>query len=155
MKAFGVSLIVLFALLVAGCKAGGDAAVVGKWKGAVKMGDNGKKDDPGAKMAEALASMMSMDVELKADHTFSLSMMMMPIEGSWSMSGNRVSLTPKTVAGMSPEDFNKKNSSKGSLQQTSSFDKPLELELQPDGKTMKAVSEKPSTDGTEMIFTKQ
>jgi len=158
MKAIGLSFVLLVALLAGGCKAGGESAVVGKWKGQIKM-DESKKDDPAAKMAEAFASMLTMDVEMKSDHSFKLTVMMMPIEGSWSMSGSKVSLTPKTIAGLSPEEYQKQQAkSGGSLSKTSSgdFDKPLNLELQPDGKTMKMVKDGAApSGGGDFVFTKE
>jgi len=153
MRAFVFSVLVVFAVSLIGCKAGGETAVVGKWKGQIKM-EESKKDDPGAKFAEALAGMMAMDLELKADHKFTMSMMMINLEGDWSMSGSRVTLVPKTVMGMSVEDYKKKETASGTMSKTNGPDKPMELELQGDGKTMKGVDPDSSSKGAELVFTK-
>lgn len=155
MKAFMFSLLAIVAVALVGCKGGGgETAVIGKWKGEIKLPE-AKKDDPGAKMAEAFASMMSMDLELKADHKFTMTMMMFPIDGDWSMSGNRVSLVPKSVMGMTVEDFKKKQAASGSMSKSSdSPDKPIELELAGDGKTMKGIDTSSGAKSGELVFTK-
>jgi len=156
MKPFGAFLAILLVLLIAGCKAGGEAAVVGNWSGALKIPE-AKKDDPMAKMAEGFASMLSMDLELKADHKFKITMMMIPIEGDWAMSGNQVTLTPKTFLGMTAEEYKKTQAKSGNtMSQTQDPSKPLVLELQSDG-TMKMIdTEKKATAAPgDMIFTKK
>jgi hypothetical protein len=137
-----------------GCK-GGESAVVGKWKGEIKVA--GSKDDPGAKFAEALGSMMSMDLELKSDHTFAMTMMMLPIGGDWSMSDNSVTLTPKIFMGMTKEEFEKKEKEKGgTFTKSADADKPIVLELQPDG-TMVGQDQNSAKgpDSSKLVFTKK
>lgn len=152
-------LLCLLTLALVGCGSGSsEANVVGKWKGELKM-PSLSKDDPMAKMAEGLMGMMAMNVEFKADHKFTLTMMGMPIEGDWAMSGNTVTLTPTTVMGLTPEEAKKKFKSSGSL--SSSQDdpsKPIKLEMQSDGKTMKALDDngKPGDSSKgELVFTKE
>jgi hypothetical protein len=55
--------------------------MIGKWKGEVKMPED-KKDDPMAKMGEAMLGMFTMDLELKEENKFSLTMLFIPIAGT-------------------------------------------------------------------------
>lgn len=150
-----LSFAVVLAVFAFGCKGGvSEDAVVGKWKGEVKMPESAK-DDPMAKMGEAFMGMMSMDLDLKADKTFTLTMVFIPIAGDWSMSGNVVTLTPKTVMGMTKEEVAKQQEKEGKKPEAG-MDKPMRLEVQPDGKSMKALDqlggEKDSPG--EFVFTK-
>ena len=155
MKTFAAGLLLLAALLVSGCKGGGEAAVIGKWKGEIKMPEN-QKDDPAAKFAEAFASMLNMDLEMKEDHTYKMVVMIISMEGNWSMSGNTVTLTPKTIMGLTPEEFKKeqekKNPNAVTLSKNEDMVKPMTLTLAGDGKSMTASD--PSGKGN-LVFSKK
>jgi hypothetical protein len=130
-------------VLAMGCKGGvAEDALVGKWKGEVKMPES-SKDDPMAKMGEAMMSMMAMDLELKADKKFTLMVFIIPISGDWSLSGNVVTLQPTTVMGLTPEEFAKQQAKEGEKPTGDPNDvkKPMRLEVQPDGKSMKALDD--------------
>lgn len=154
--------IALLVIVLAGCKAGGgEAAVIGKWKSDIKTSAS-TSNDPQAKMMQSLMSIMSMDVEIKADHKYKMTVMgMVPIEGDWSMSGSTVTLDPKTVMGVSTEEFLKEQKAKnpGTMAATNANQgtQQMILELQSDGKTLKAVPPKgtPDTSGMELTFSKQ
>jgi hypothetical protein len=85
--------IVLAVMLVAGC---GGANVVGKYKGSI---EGMKTDNP---MAAALAESMmgNLTLELKPDKTFSMNMMV-PLEGSYTVSGSTLTLKVEKAMGMS------------------------------------------------------
>jgi hypothetical protein len=74
------------------------------------------------------------------------------------MSGNVVTLQPDTVFGLTPEEFAKQNNkdAKNSTSKPEDMKKPMRLEVQPDGKTMKALDDMAGekTPG-DFIFTKQ
>jgi hypothetical protein len=152
----------LLALALAGCKSTvTEASLVGTYKGEIKMPE-ASKDDPMAKMGEAMLGMLagSLKLELKADHKFTL-VMMLPISGDWSLSGNTVTLTPTTVMGLTFEEARKEQEKQqkaggGTLMKTDDQDKPIQLQVSPDGKTLKGVDESsgPASKG-ELIFTKQ
>lgn len=127
-----------FALLLSACSSP-EKKVIGKWKGEVAMP---KSDDPGSQMANAMASMFAsaINLELKSDKTFTLNLFI-SIEGTWSMAGNTVTLTPKAAAGM--------DSAKMSDQ------KPIELELSGDGKTLTAKPDDSSKDQGSLTFKKE
>lgn len=149
--------VALLVLVLVGCKSGGEAAVIGKWKSEIKV--DSSQTGPGAQLLQAIGG-MAMDVEFKSDHKYRMTVAaMIPIEGDWSMSGNRVTLTPKTIMGMSVEDAVKqakqKNPSAMAMAGPSQQTQPMLLDLQSDGKTMKAVINKPEAAGTEITFTKQ
>lgn len=148
-------LLSLLALVLVGCGTS-QQSLIGKYKGEIKMSE-ADKDNPMAKMAEAMMSMMSFDLELKEDNKFTMMLMAIPVDGDWSLSGKTITLTPKTVMGLSPEEFEKQNN-KGSATTAKSgnMDKPIRLEVQSDGKSLKAIDdfggEKSPGD---MIFVKQ
>jgi hypothetical protein len=108
------------AAVLAGC-APGEAALVGKWKGDVKMSET-ERQAPLANVATGLASSVTMDVA--PDHTFRMTAMVMPIEGTWLMEGRRAVFTPKEVFGFKRSDG------------------PFTLELGPDGRSLTPVDPK-------------
>ncbi|MBC8063992.1 MAG: hypothetical protein H7Y17_04125 [Chlorobia bacterium] len=157
-----MKLIALFLCVVAiatvGCKgAPSQSNLVGKWKGEVKMPAT-TKDDPMAKMGEAMLGMFTFDLELKAENKFTLTMVFIPIEGEWSMSGNVVTLTPKTVMGLTPDEFAKEQAKQknNTTSKTEDMRKPIRLEVQADGKSMKALDDLGGQKSQgDLIFTKQ
>ncbi len=127
-------------MVLVGCGAS-QQSLIGKYKGEVKMPETAK-DDPMAKLGEAMIGMMSFDLELKEANQFTLMLMIIPIEGDWSLSGKTITLTPKTVMGLSPEEFEKQNNKGGStMSKSGRMDKPIRLEVQPDGKSLKALDD--------------
>lgn len=145
-------LLALFSLLLVGCSGGSEGALLGKYKGEIKLTEEQKKD-PMAKMAEGMMGLFAMDLELKAEKKFTLTVMGMPIEGDWVKSGNTLTLTPTLIMGLTPEEAKKQNKS-GTMSKEA--DKPLRLEVQPDGKSLKALDDMGGgkTPG-DFIFTKQ
>jgi hypothetical protein len=157
------------ALLVAlvGC-GGGEGRVIGKYKGQISMGSNEKKRpglgarrmasrrlrsaqvgsasrlDTGAALGEGLANAFAsaMTLELKPDHTFTMSMIF-PIEGKWSMAGNTITLTRTKAMGMDASAASKDGSNQ-----------PMEFEVSGDGKTLTA-KRKEGKDKGEMKFVKE
>ena len=117
-----------------------------------------KKDDPMAKFGEAMMSMFSFDLELKEKNEFTMMVAIIPISGDWSLSGNIVTLNPKTIMGLTPSEFEKENQKNNPTAKESSGDveKPIRLEIQSDGKSMKALDDigGQKSEG-ELIFTKQ
>lgn len=129
----------LAALLIAfvamsGC-GGGAGSVVGKWKGSIESG-GAKKDDPAGKLAQAFGDMMgaAISFEFKSDKTFTGSIIF-PIEGTYTVEGNKVSLKVEKMAGMAPKAGDANN------------DKPLVFTIAPDGKTMSAKDETGKNQG--------
>lgn len=106
---------------VAGLAGGGSANVIGKWTGNATA-DPGFEKDPAFEMAKGLTK--SINFEFKADKTFTGSMIF-PIEGTYTVVGNTVTLTITKAMGMETKG-------KGDN------DKPLVLEMASDGKTMTA-----------------
>jgi hypothetical protein len=129
-KAIWLVLAGLSVALVASC--GGPASVVGKYKAKVESPAGQSKDNPGQALGEGLANALasSMTLELKADHTFSMTMIF-PIEGTWSMSGSDVTLSPQSVMGMKPDEGKSKSN------------EPMVFAASADGKTLTAKAEKP------------
>lgn len=100
--------------------------MVGKWKGTIEMGEQ-KKDDPGASMAKAFGDMLggAISFEFKSDKTFT-GTLLFPVEGTYSVSGNTVTLEIKKMMGMEAKGDNAKDQ------------KPLVFTMAPDGKSMSA-----------------
>ena len=138
MKAF--LLIALLLATLAGCGPS-QQSLVGKYKGELKMPES-SKDDPMAKMGEAMMGMFSFDLELKEKDEFTMTMVFIPISGNWSVSGNVVTLTPKTVMGLTPEEFakQKEKENKGTTSKPDDMKKPIRLEIQSDG-SLKALDD--------------
>lgn len=157
MKAL-VLVLSLLAVLLVGCSGASQQSLVGKYKGEFKMPE-AEKDNPMAKMAEGMMGLFSFDLELKAENKFTMTVMMMPIGGDWSLSGKTITLTPKTVMGLTPEEFEKQNAKKGGTSTTAkegTLDKPIRLEVQEDGKSLKAIDNVGGDKAPgELIFVKQ
>src|SRR5438874_7446724 len=119
-----------------------EAGLVGKWKGVVDI-PKAKKDDPSAQMASAFAKAMmsSISLDLKLDKSFTLTMFF-PIEGKWSVSGDKVTLVAEKFMGMNKAEMKKMGGVKGNGSVKFS-DKPLELRVSSDGKTLSMLSANP------------
>jgi len=138
-----------------GTASGGGASatsdIIGKWKGDIKMPET-NKDDPMAKMGEAMAQMFlgNLTLEFVEGGKFKLTMMGMPVEGSVSRKGNEIELTPETVLGMTVEEARKMNAeNKGA--ELMKNDEPMLGTISADGSeiTLKGKSDK---SGGEMVF---
>src|SRR5947209_2279679 len=104
-------------IAIAGC-ANREAQLVGKWK--VKMdvskqasANTGKPEDLGKAMGNAMGAMFGamINMELKQDHTYTMTVMFFPVEGKWSLSGDTVTLTPEKVMGMPAGSMKSSNKS--------------------------------------------
>lgn len=125
-----------------GAKASG-AGIVGKWRGEISV-DVGDPSDPAAAMAQQFAAMFSGNLRLEIDskHQFTMSLMGVPIEGSVKTSGNKVTLDPATIAGLSKAE--------AQAQQPNSKIETLSGTLSADGKTLTLMGDNPAEG--KMIF---
>jgi hypothetical protein len=133
---------------------GADSKLVGKYKGTMKLpaapaGD--KQAEMVAKMTEAMAKTLAL--ELKADKTFSMTMMI-PIEGTWSRSGDTLSLKVETVAGQTMESIKAMSKGRPGAAGIDKMEKPMQFKVSADGKTLTAIHEGPKANGS-MTFTKE
>ncbi|HXH60925.1 MAG TPA: hypothetical protein VNI20_06160 [Fimbriimonadaceae bacterium] len=88
-------------------------------------------------MAGALTQMMKADLTINKDGTFKMMFMYLPIEGTWTRKGDRLTLEAKTFMGMTSEEFKKHSKNKA---ETKNFgDKPMILQVGPDETWLKAV----------------
>lgn len=93
------------------------ALSVGRYKGRIELPKKtpGEKpdamEDMGRAMGEAMGGMMAgmMSLEILPGDKFKLSMMGIPIEGPVTVDGDKITLTPKTIAGLTPEEAKKQN----------------------------------------------
>ena len=126
-----IALIALVALAIAllGCSGATEKKIVGKYKAQLTMPE-GKKDDPSAPMAKGFAEALvgSMSLEIKEGKAFTMTAMGFPIEGTWTLNGDKLTLTPTKVMGMDPKTASKDSTSKS--------DEPMELTVSSDGKTL-------------------
>jgi hypothetical protein len=125
-------------IAVAGCSNKEDQ-IVGKYKADLKLSAEDEKN-PMASFAKGLLG--SMTLEIKKDKTYSMTVMSFPIDGNWSLSGDTVTLTAKTVAGMSAEDAAKKAKDSGKLPAGQDPSKPMVLTIGSDGKSLVPAEQK-------------
>ena len=130
-------LVAVLAVCVCGCS-NREKQLVGKWTGDLTIPES-EKDNPMAKMVQGM--MGSLSLELKADKTFSMSMIF-PIEGTWSVSGDTLSLQATKMMGMSMEQAKSMAKSQGKAGNVDEMDKPMQFTISADGKELKAVPTK-------------
>jgi hypothetical protein len=119
----------LFCLcLLCGC--GGNQSPVGRWTGSFK------------------ASANTLPLELKADHTFKLTIGETPAEGTWSQSGSQVSLKIEKEGGMTMDEAQQKALNAGN-KNYHAFE-PMVLTLSDDGVFM--IGHPPGPNTPEVSF---
>jgi hypothetical protein len=93
-------------------------SLVGQWKGKLEVGAT-PKDDPGAQFAAGLAAamgeMMNARLEFPTEDRFILSVMTMPFEGKVQRDGNKLTLVPETIMGLSREEAKQLGATKNEL----------------------------------------
>ncbi|MCH8274113.1 MAG: hypothetical protein IH851_04925 [Armatimonadetes bacterium] len=145
---------ILAAIAVAGCGGISEKDLIGSWTGELETpssgGTAGGEGTPEAEqaMADAFTAMMSFDLELKSDHKFTLTIMMIPMEGNWELEGDEVTLTIEKVSGMSVDEIVKMGGPEAAAGQ-----EPMVLSISEDGKTMTAVD--PSGESPEKFVFKR
>ena len=150
------------ALALAGCGRSLEQQLVGKWKAqlSVKATSSDKPEDQLAKtMVEGFGNMMAsaMSLELKPDKTFTQSVMGMPVEGKWSLTGNVLELKTEKVMGMGNiqfEEQTKKDPNATVKMQNS--DGMGRYTVSADGKTLTPIEDKakPKENDADMVFVK-
>ncbi len=134
---------VLAILMIAGCNKSRETQLVGKWKAdaSAMTPPTANANDPQAKaMAEMMKGMMSgMSLDLKADKTFDMNMMM-AFSGTWAIdeAANTVALTMTKMANM---DISKMPNANANAK------KPMLLQIAPDNSrlTMQPPAGQPAT----------
>jgi hypothetical protein len=149
MKAMPFVLALVVASGLTGCSSvlSKQADVTGKWNGKISLTPEQQKSP-----AAAMMKSMTPTLELKKDNTFAMTMVF-PIEGTWAMASNKLSLTMTKMMGMSIDDI-KKQAAKSGQANSSEMDKPMVFDVSADGKTLTAVDNK-STAGGSLTFTKE
>src|SRR5207249_1234927 len=108
-------------------------------------------NDPAAQFGAAMASALGgMTLEIKSDNTFSLTIMMFPMTGKWSVSGDTVSLTPESFMGMNKDQMKSMSKNKSGAADTTDMNKPLKLKISSDGQKLTGISDK--AGDPEMVF---
>jgi len=105
--------------------------------------------DMGKAFAKGLSSMMSADLELKSDNTYSMTILFISVEGNYLVSGDTVTLTPakimgKTIAQIQAES---KDPQKNNMIQ------PMVLKAASDGKSLKLQDSKAEPGA--LVFTRE
>ncbi|HVL37910.1 MAG TPA: hypothetical protein VM328_00840 [Fimbriimonadaceae bacterium] len=134
------ALFVALLLAVAGCSGGTN--VVGKYKAQLNVAA-GKENDPAAAFAKGMAE--SMTLELKEDKTFTMTAMMFPVEGTYTVSGSTVTLNPTKIMGMDMSELAKKDPN------LKKENEQMLLRIEDGGKTLVGVDDKQSGSGTAEI----
>ena len=123
--------------------------ITGKWKGKIEVA-KAKEDDPAAKMAEAMASMFGdMDLEIKDGNRYVMKFMGMPMEGSITRTGNKLSLKHEKVMGMTPDEMKAMNEKQGKAAPADP-NAPMEGEISADGETISLFD--PKQPDSKMVF---
>ncbi len=143
-------------LVVAGCKPSLEKLVVGKYKGSITettAPTTSKPNDVGAALAKGMMDAMSsmFSLELREDKTFTLTAII-PIEGKWSISGDKITMIAEKFMGMTKEDAKKMAASKGKGN-PNDMDKPMVGIVSEDGMTITMDPQDKST--TSMTFKKE
>lgn len=138
-----------------GCSAmSPEKKLVGTWKGEIKMGEPTGAAGMDA-LAKGLGAMMSADLELKEDKTFKLTMLLFPIEGTWSLSGNKVEMVPTKVMGLTADDAKKMAPAGMKVDASKGSSRPMYFEASADWTTLTGVDDKGVVDKRGgMVFTK-
>lgn len=140
--------------LALGCQKGiTEADLVGKWDGkmVVNKADaekTAKAQGLDAKQTQAMMDMMAstnMPLELKDDKSFTFSLGGIPMEGTWVLAGQTLTLTYTKAMGTDVEQIRKSNP------QADAMLKPIPLTVAADGKTMASKGQQ----GGDINFTKQ
>jgi hypothetical protein len=135
MKRSTCALFVAATLLLGGC---GNSLmkrqpdIVGKYRGEIQMPES-SKDDPGAALAKGMADMMSgmMSLEILPENKFRMTAMGIPLDGSYTRSGDKLTLTATKIFGMTAADAAKNPDFKAT-----NMDEPIEAEVREDGKVI-------------------
>ncbi len=92
-------------------------------------------------MARNFAQMLggSTTLQLKEDKTFEMSLMAMPIRGTWKLDGTKLELKAETIMGMTPDQLRTEAAARGKLPPNAGeMNKPMEFEVDPSTLTLKA-----------------
>jgi hypothetical protein len=137
-------LIILIPLAVcaAGCLSP-EQQLVGTWTGKVELGESAKSL-PNSQMASGYANMIQPKLDLRPDKTFTLTLAVAPVDGTWRRENNELILTPKKVMGMSTGDIKKKADKEFKHAKSESNDMPFPF---PTGDSLPALSEMNATVG--------
>lgn len=131
-------------------------SLAGTYKVAVVMAPSADgKEDPAKKMAAEMAKMMTdtMSLEMKDDGTFTLTALMMPVEGKWKRNGDSIDFMPEKAMGMSAADIEAKAKAEGKTDiKADEMLKPFTMTFSADGKLTRK-GDKP--DDPSMEFTKE
>jgi hypothetical protein len=128
-----------------------EGQLVGKWTGELSMPD-AKGDDPMAKFAQALMGNVSLD--LKEDKSFTMTIVI-PIEGTWSLQGDVLTLMPTKVMGMTMDEAKKMAESNGKTADKNDMNQPMEFSVSGDGKTLTAIKKSGAkADQGDLVFKK-
>jgi hypothetical protein len=139
-----IALAALTAVVLCACgnKESGTGGIAGTWKG-----DGSSVTNPTAKsMVEA------MSLDLKTDKTFSASMGI-SMAGTWSETGKTVNLKLTKIAGNDIAELHKVAAQEKNA--TDDFDKPIVLELSPDGKTLTVTQVQTGPPNQQIVFKKR
>lgn len=137
MKIFAALLLSLFVL--AGCGGGLEKKVVGSWKvDTTKSSISGDKIKSEEEKKMAMAMMGAFALEVKEDKSFTMTVVF-PINGKWTLAGNKLTLTP-TLAKGETASFGGKDT--------------MELEIDASGDSMSVAMDEGGMKGN-LVFVKQ
>ncbi|MEJ5171163.1 MAG: hypothetical protein WHU10_09255 [Fimbriimonadales bacterium] len=133
-------LLVAVALFAAGCSASLEKRLVGTYTASFEQPAS-SANDAAAQMARNFAQMLggSTTLQLKEDKTFEMTLMALPIQGTWSLDGTRLLLKAESVMGLTPDQLRNQAAAQGKMPPNAGdMDKPLEFEVDPSTLTLKS-----------------
>lgn len=126
-------------LLLWGCApATIEQQVIGQWKGQLELGKQSEQNS----FAQMAAQAFEPTINFKEDKTFAMTVAVLPVEGTWSVNGHKVTLIVTKISGQSKADFKKeaKREMAGNPFMSSpdldKADKPIVLDVAPNAKTL-------------------
>jgi len=134
------ALAVLIVLFAVGCSGSLEKKLVGRYTASFEEPASAK-DDAASQMVRNFAQMLggSTTLELKEDKTFEMSLMAMPIKGTWSLDGTKLELKAETIMGMTPEQLKSEAAARDKLPPNAGeMNKPMEFEVDPSTLTLRA-----------------
>lgn len=139
---------VVLAIALAGCTGQAPKSVVGKWAGSIPVPQTA---DPAAKagIESAMKGQLALDLSLKDDHSFDLTMFQRPFSGHWVESPGQISLHIEALDGV-PLDKIAPDRSKGLNLKTVS--EPLRFDVAADQTSLTSV---PNKEGESVVVLKR
>jgi hypothetical protein len=138
MRSLIVSLVVLASLALVGCGGSKEAQLAGTYSGEIQLSAEAAKNPVASNMVKEMFGTPTLT--LNADKKFSLQMKQGKAEGTWTLTGDKVSLKSDTVDGKPVAEAKKKMQEMGAPKENlEQMDKTSDFNVSSDMKTLTAI----------------